>query len=261
MKENLWIITDKTMTEDEARAAIASVDTWNIDRIDEMTEAEARIMAEQHEVIKGHDVYFIDFGGYFKFGYVVFCRGHHMRHASDFELHHKSDSRDQLYKYYKQQLNKKLYTEKGLAAKLKNYHDYKARKNYLLNYYSDMENHISCFGIFSDPEFKARYEAETKDLQFNRYTFSYCRSLDFIYKCADLDEALKNALEATRHDFDYWKEAFRYEFSNYECIYGGRYSEAASDATNGNALNEVQKRAYKEAKREYEKYYYENDLI
>lgn len=261
MKENLWIITDRTMTEDEARAAIASVDTWDIDRIDEMTEAEARVMAEQHEVIKGHDIYFIDFGGYFKYSYVVFCRGHHMRHASDFELQHKGDSRDQLYKYYKQQLNKKLYTEKGLAAKLKNYHDYKARKNYLLNYYCDMENHISPYGNFNDPEFKAQHEAATKDLYFNYAIWGYYSSPEFVDKCKALDNAIEAAREAMSNDFDYWKKAFRYEFSNYECIYGGRYSEAASDATNGNALNEVQKRAYKEAKREYEKYYYDNDLI
>lgn len=261
MNKLLWTITDKTMTEDEARAAISAVDTWDIDRIYEITEAEARIMAERHEVVKGHDVYFIDFGGYFKFSYLVFRRGHHMRHASDFELHHPRKTRDQLYKFYRTCLKKKLFTEKGLAAKLKSYGDYTARKNYLTNYYCDMENHISCFGNFSDPEFEKQYEAETKDLYLNRITFGYCRNPEFVEKCVDLYNAVEAAKDAMNNDFEYWKKAFRYEFSNFECIYGGRYIEAASAATNGKPLNDVQKRAYKEAKREYENYYYDNDLI
>lgn len=38
MNKLLWTITDKTMTEDEARAAISAVDTWDIDRIYEITD-------------------------------------------------------------------------------------------------------------------------------------------------------------------------------------------------------------------------------
>lgn len=261
MKENLWIITDRKIDEATAREIIAGGGDWNIDSIENITEQEAQLMAERHEVIKGHNIYFIDFKGAFGYSYVTFKNGHHLRYAADYQLHHSHRSRDQLYKYYKQQLNKKLYTEKGLAAKLKNYHDYKARKNYLLNYYCDMENHISPYGNFNDPEFKAQHEAATKDLYFNYAIWGYYSSPEFVDKCEALDNAIEAAREAMSNDFDYWKKAFRYEFSNYECIYGGRYSEAASNATNGNALNEVQKRAYKEAKREYEKYYYDNDLI
>lgn len=261
MNKLVWTITDRTMTEAEARDAIRNIDIWDIDHIDKITEAEARIMADQHEVVKGHDIYFIDFGGYFKFGYVVFCSGHHMRHASDFELHHSGKSREELYKFYRACLKKKLFTEKGLAAKLKNYNDYQARKNYLTNYYCDMENYIFSMGNFGDPEFKAQHEAETKDLYFNNVTFGYYRNPDFVKKCADLYDAIEAAKDAMSSDFEYWKKAFRYEFGNYECIYGGRYIEAAAAATNGKPLNDIQKRAYKEAKREYENYYYDNDLI
>lgn len=261
MNKSLWIITDRKIDEATAREIIAGGGDWNIDSIENMTEQEAQLMAERHEVIKGHDIYFIDFKGAFGYSYVTFKNGHHLRYAADYQLHHSHRSRAELNEYYLKSLKSRLFSEAEFYTKIKDYHEYRARRNYLTNYYSDMENHISCFGIFSDPEFKARYEAETKDLHFNHYTFSYCRSLDFIYNCAELDKALKNALEATRHNFEFWKKAFRYEFANYECIYGGRYNEAANDANDNKPLNDIQKRAYKEAKREYEKYYYNEGLI
>ena len=61
-------------------------------------------------------------------------------------------------------------------------------------------------------------------------------------------------------NFEYWKKAFRYEFGNYECIYGGRYEEAAAAATNGNPLNDIQNAAYIKAMEEYENYYCDHDF-
>lgn len=256
----LWIITKKEMTEAEARQKISSTETWNIDRIESISEAEAQVMAEKHEVIKGHDVYFIDFGGYFKYSYVVFLRGHLLRYAGDYELHHTSMSREQLEKWYAKTLKQKLFTERQLKNKLRNYGDYQRRMYYLHNYYGDLEDHISIFGDGTNKEFVAEYNREKANLHYNKVTFAYYKNPEFVQKCADLEKDIEAAREAMDNDFEYWKKAFRYEFGNYECIYGGRYTEAAYAATNGNSLNDIQKKAFQAAKQEYEEYYYKHDF-
>ena len=114
----VWTITKREMTEAGARRRIDSIECWSIDDIYDISEAEAQIMAEKHEVIKGHDVYYIDFGGYFKYSYIVFFNGHLLRHARDYELHHTHMTRDQLEKWYTKTLKKTLYTERQLKNKL-----------------------------------------------------------------------------------------------------------------------------------------------
>lgn len=251
----LWINTDKANLSRENLPA-----EWKIDLIEDLTESEAAEMAETHEVIKGHDIYFIDFGGYFKFSYLVFLNGHHIRYAGDYELHHNDMTKEKLYDYYRKSIKKKLYTERELGHKLKNYHDYKARMYYLQNYYCDLENHISRFGSFNDPEYTAAWEKATKNLHYSEVCFGYYENKEFVEKCSSLYAAVEAAREKANNDFDYWRKAFRYEFSNYECIYGGRYLEAAYAATNGEKFNEVQKRAYKAAMKEYEEYCFAHDM-
>jgi len=252
---NVWTITDAATID---RNNLPS--EWNIDLIQDITETEAQTMAEKHEVIKGHDVYFIDFKGYFGYSYVVFLRGHHIRYAGDYELHHKGKTREELDKWYKRCLNGKLYTERQLGNKLRNYGDYQNRMHYLHNYYGDLENHVSIFGDGSNAEYVAEYKRVTENLVYNPVTFAYYENADFVEKCIKLEKAIEAAKDAMNDDFEYWKKAFRYEFGNYECIYGGRYSEAAYAATNGKSLNDIQKKAFKEAKREYEEYCYSHDM-
>lgn len=257
---NVWTITDGKMEEETARYIIENAGDWNIDMIRDLTETEAQIMAEKHEVIKGHDVYFINFEGYFGYSYVVFLRGHHIRYAGDYELHHKGKTREELDKWYRRCLSKKLYTERQLGNKLRNYGDYQNRRYYLHNYYGDTENHVSIFGDGSNKEFVAEYKRVTEKLFYSDVTFAYYESAEFVEKLKDLEAKIEAAKDAMNNDFDYWKKAFRYEFANYECIYGGRYTEAAYAATNGKSLNDIQKRAFKEAKREYERYCYDHDM-
>ena len=260
MNKNLWIITDRQMTEKEAAKYIAETETWDIEKIENLPEQVAKLKAERHEIIKGHDVYFIDFEGYFGYSYVVYLRGHQLRYAGDYELHHSDKSREQLNKLYKRNLNAKLYTERGLGNKLKSYNDYRARNYYLHNYYCDLENHVSIYGNFNDSEVVAAYKDLTKGLTYNPVAFAYYSNEAFVGKCQELELAIESAKNALNEDCEYWKKAFRYEFANYECIYGGRYAEAAYAATNGKSLNDIQKRAFKEAKSEYERYCYDHDM-
>ena len=69
---------------------------YNIRDIEALTESGAAAFAEEMEEIKGHQVYFIDFGGYFGFSALVFADGQHIYYANDYELHHKGKSREEL---------------------------------------------------------------------------------------------------------------------------------------------------------------------
>ena len=51
---------------------------WNIRTIEAITDAEAFMMQEDYAEINGHDVYFVDFGGYFGFSALVFKDGAHI---------------------------------------------------------------------------------------------------------------------------------------------------------------------------------------
>lgn len=255
-----WTITKREMSVTTAQSAIDNMSCWNIDSIESLSEEEAIIMAEDHEIIKGHDVYFIDFKGHFGYSCMVFWDHHIIRYAGDYELHHKGESREELHERYIKALNGKLYTDEELAAPLTDYHDYQRRCYYMSNYYGDRENHVSYFHIFNKEGVEEAYRAAIKDLHENPVCCGYYESAEFVKGCIELLEKIEDAKNAIQNDFDFWKKAFYYEFGNYECIYGGRYMEAAYGATNGEPLNEVQKMAYREAKKEYEKWCYEHDL-
>lgn len=83
---------------------------YTIRDIESLTEAQAAGIAIEATAIKGHQVYFVDFGGYFGYSALVFADGHHIKYANDYELHHKDKSRDELREFYFDSLNKKLFT-------------------------------------------------------------------------------------------------------------------------------------------------------
>lgn len=253
MKVNVWTITDRKNTEAEAREHIASIDTWNIDDIHSITETEAQIMAESHEVIKGHDIYFIDFGGYFKYSCIVFLHGHNLRYAGDYELHHSNRTREELHKWYVNALEHKLFTEEQLKGQLTDYDEYTARRDYLHNYFGDSENHVSVFGDGTNKDYVAEFKRVTATLVCNPVTFAYYESAAFVEKCKQLEQDIEAAKEVMTGDIEYWKKAFYYEFANHECIYSGEYESAAYVATNGKELNDIQKKAYIAALEKYER--------
>ena len=51
---------------------------WNIDTIQALDERGAQAIALETMQIKGHSVYFTDFGGHFKYSALVFADGRHM---------------------------------------------------------------------------------------------------------------------------------------------------------------------------------------
>lgn len=171
--------------------------------------------------------FFINFKGHFGYSYVVFYNDHLIRYAGDYELHHNGKTREELHEMYIKALNDKLFTDEELESPLKNYNDYQRRCYYLNNYYGDRENHVSYFHIFNNKGVEEAYRKAIKDLYNNSVCCGYYKSADFVKKCKELSQKIENALKAMENNFDYWKNAFYHEFFNYECIIGGRYSEAA----------------------------------
>lgn len=257
--DDVWEITKPAKPISVAAIiAVSKIDNWNINEIETITEEIAMAMAETHEKVNDHDVYFIDFGGYFGYSALVFRNGHHIYHANEYELHlrHMNMNRAEIHSYMKSQLNKKLYTNEQLIAPLTDYHDYKRRMYYIRNYYDMQFNYVSAFSIVSESK-----EAEEKKhmikekLYFSTISYSYVEHKSIIAAIQHLYDYVETRRIGKANDFDYWKSAFEYEFANYECIYGGDYMTAAYSATNGNSLNDVQKAAYSAAMEDYERHY------
>lgn len=259
---DFWTITkpENPRTAAEAESYINSVDNWNIDNIENLQEIDCILLAVDHEKIKEHDVYFVDFKGYFGYSAIVFYDGAMIRHTNLYELHyrHSFTNREELHKYYIKLLNSRLYTDAELLQPLKNYTDYQNKTKYIRDYYSCRENYISAFQILTREEEKTAYKEATKNLHYNPVTFGYYESIDFCKKCVNLLMEIENQRKAMNDNLQYWKQAFYSEFFNYECQIGGRYEEAA-EATGITEFNEVQKQAFKEAKKEFLDYCYKHD--
>lgn len=261
MKEyNAWTITKNS--------AEISVDNWSYRDVEALSEKQAQELAEEHTKIKGHDIYFITFPKYYGYSAIVFYNGHLIRfatkHANQIPYSAENNSKENLKALYINNLNNELFTDQELAAPLKDYHDLRARKNYLVNYYGDREDHVSMFHIFNDEGVREAYREAIKDLHTSFVCHGHYKSQEFVNKANELAKAVEEAQKEKENDYEYLKSAFRYEFSNYECCYGGRYREAAEAVLSRSETietNEVQRKAFNDAKREYIKFCEEHDIF
>ncbi len=189
---------------------------YNIRDIEALTESDAFTVAEDMEEIKGHAVYFVDFGGYFGFSALVFADGRHIYYANDYELHHKGKSREELRALYVAKLNRVLFTESELAAPTSDPNEIDRRRYYLQNYYGMRRENVSCFQIFHNDAEEAAYSRKISGMVLNRVCFAYYSDRDFVKKCAQLQQGIEAAANANADNFDYWKSAFLYEMDNHE---------------------------------------------
>ena len=113
---------------------------YTIRDIEALTEEQAAAMAIETASVKGHQVYFVDFGGYFGYSVLVFADGHHIKYANDYELHHKDKSRDELQKFYLSSLSRKLFTADEMET-VSDYQDKQAKEYYIRNYYGLRRDH------------------------------------------------------------------------------------------------------------------------
>lgn len=240
---------------------------WTIKEIEQMTVDQAESMALSKENIKGFDIYFVDFGGYFGYSCLVFKDNHHIVYAGDYELHHRYDveaGRD-LKEIYTKRLNNILFTEEEISEPSKSYQEYLNKRYFLSNYYNDMEDHISIF----DTDRKDEYEANKEKMTYNPVGFGYYYNAEFVKHHKELWGKLIKANENNENDFEYMKSAFLREMYNHEyginwqgnwdvlsCFGNIEYTDSSNDLEiyfEQLGFDDTKKRAFAAAQKEYYK--------
>lgn len=242
------------------------MEEYTIRDIEALTEAQAEEMAIEATEIKGHQIYFVDFGGYFGYSVLAFADGHYIKYANDYELHHKGMSRDKLRDFYFRSLGNKLFTDEELGA-VTSYEDKKAKEYYIRNYYGMRRDHISMFFCGPDEE-REKLRKKTETMIFSSVFMAYYdkKDADFVKSGKELLAMLEKA-EPQNDNAEYWKGAFLREMFNHEyginwqadfdvCSCFGNCSSVANiddlnalfDACN---FSDIQRATYMAARREY----------
>ncbi len=203
--------------------------TWDIKQIEAITEPEAREMALEHLTIKDHDVYFVDFGGYFGYSALVFAEGHHIHYANDYKCHHcytvyeddgtthpSDTSSETLREKYISGLSNKLFTEEEIAAPLKEYGEFTRKMHYLHNYYSMRRDYVTIFCINPTEQQEQDFKRKTSSMIYDPYAFAYYDDAAFVNHHAELVDALYTAEAAMQESAEYWEGAFLHEMYNHE---------------------------------------------
>nr|DAG22210.1 MAG TPA: hypothetical protein [Caudoviricetes sp.]DAG32340.1 MAG TPA: hypothetical protein [Caudoviricetes sp.] len=241
---------------------------WTIKEIEAITQQQAAAMAESVQDIKGHQVYFVDFGGYFGFSALVYADGQPIIYANDYELHHQGRARADLRALYVSTLSEKLFTVDELRGPVSDYDELRAKEYYIRNYYGMRRPHVSMW--FAGPE--AQREALRRKVEKMVFSPVFCayydpKDADFVKQGAALLEGLSHANEANRENADFWESAFLYEMFNHEyginwqadfdvCGCFGNVS-GVRDYTDREKLfdacgfNDIQRQAYAAARRKY----------
>lgn len=237
---------------------------WRISNIEALTEADAATICESRETIKGHNVYFIDFAGYFGYSALVYFDGAYIHYANDYELHHKGRTRDELHTLYRDAMTNKLFTDDELET-IADYDDYERKSYFIRNLYTQRVPHVSAFRICITKAEEEAFSEEVKGLHFNPVSFCYMSDTEFITRQAQLMDALEAAKDKAANDYEYHKAAFIREMFNHE--YGINYQADYDTLSAFGPLNwsdddpesymqqlnfnDTQKRAYYDARREY----------
>lgn len=194
-----------------------TITEWTIKEIEVLTENEAQELAQESMTIKDHNIYFVDFGGYFGYSALVFKNNHHIRYADDYELHHKGKTHEELKEWYINALNNILYTESELLEPIKSYDESEAKSYFLRNYYGMQEDYISIFFIGTDEE-RAERKRETENMIYNPVAFAYYDKSkeDFVNHHIELYNQFEKIQEQRTYDPKYMESAFYSEMSNHE---------------------------------------------
>lgn len=241
---------------------------YTIRDIEALTEAQAAEMAIETVIVKGHQVYFVDFGGYFGYSALVFVDGHHIKYANDYELHHKGRSREELREFYLDSLSRKLFTAEEMET-VNDYQDKQAKEYYIRNYYGLRRDHISMFFCGPDKELE-RLRKKTENMIFSPVFMAYYdkKDADFVKHGKGLLSTLKKA-EPKKDNAEYWENAFLREMFNHEyginwqadfdvcsafgdCS-GVRDYEDIEELFTACKFSDVQRAAYMAARHEYSK--------
>lgn len=243
---------------------------WDIKEIEMLTETEARNMASEHMVIKGHDVFFVDFpDSCFGYSAVVFANGHHIYHANDYQLHHSYMTLEELRKWYIETMNNKLFTEAEICEPISSYDEYKRKSSFLMNHYGLRQDYISVYFIGSNEEREARKkQIESAGMIYCPVSLAYYdkSKLDFVSHLCELEEKLEERRAELDGNYDFLKSAYISEMWNHEYIinYQGNWDVLScfgdlvynadddfEDYFNQLNFDNIHRKAYRDARREY----------
>ena len=185
--------------------------------IEALTEYEVLKMDHEAVTINEHQVYFVDFEGYFGYSALVFRAGVHLYYANDYELHHKHMTRPELKKWYLETMKKKLFSDEMIAAPVNDYTEGQRKEDYLRNYYPLMcIDKISAFHIFHNEAEEALFKEEVKEMIYNPIGFFYTKDRAFSDRLIELYRIAQESKEGSKDNYSYWVEAFKYEMFNHE---------------------------------------------
>ena len=242
---------------------------WTISEIEALTLAEVKAMEEECVEINGHDIHFVDFGGYFGYSALVFKDGAHIYYANDYELHHKGRSKEELKAWYMETLPNKIFADKDLEI-VENYDDYERKDYFLRNYYIQRISYETAFHIYHNETEEKEFKKKIKGMFYNPISFCYVepKYKEFCKTQAELLGKLESAKEAASNDnFEYWKKAFLSEMFNHEygiawdadynvisCFAPIKYENITLEQCFDDAkFTKVQRKAYRAARDEYYK--------
>jgi hypothetical protein len=198
---------------------------YSIKDIENLTEKEVKTMAIEHILIKGFDVYMVDFGGYFGYSALVFKNTRHIYYANEYELHHTSIKGNMaaLRTRYINYLHGKLFTDDELLT-VRNYTDYEHKNYFIRNYWNMQFNHVSMFAI-GDKAIK-ELEEKTKEKYFSPACFCYFDSKEIADTSVKLIDNLEKEWNELFKNPVNFREAVHRELVNHEAGYTGDYEEA-----------------------------------
>ena len=243
---------------------------YNITDIENITEDMAREIGELKEV-KGHQVYLVDFGGYFKRSLLVFRNGRQIKYANEYELHHdwwvKENPDGDLFEYMLGKMERKLFTDDEFGVVV-DYDDYDRKASYLHNYYGLQTEYQSIFGIYQTEEEKKAIQKKIKTWFYNPVGFCYMPDKAFVDRHIELMNTLEKAKNSKANDYAYYKDAFKREMANHEYHINWQadydtlsaFGNVEWHGENVAAMNkyfdelnftETQRKAYIDARREY----------
>lgn len=215
--------------------SIKGIEALNLDEVKALSNM---ILGSSMEIVKGHEIYFIDFRGYFGYSALVFLNGKHLYYADDFQLHHKMiftytgdevqqtpHTPETLKKYYMESMQNKLFTFEELQNAF-SYDEYQRKDYYFRNYWIMQFDRLSAF-VISGTEEEKHFNKSKKDYPFyNSYAFCYMKDKKIIDMQIETARKLQESYKSILSDPDRFRQAIRYELSNHEACITCDYSEA-----------------------------------
>ena len=186
-------------------------DSYTISEIERFSSLYIATIADEHHVVKGHDVYMVDLGGRFGFSALVCADGMHLYYANDYQLHHSTKTVDELRDWYLMTMEHKLFTEEELLAPATSYDEQQRKAHYLHNHYAMRRPRVSIFG--DAPKW---FAAEKSSMFFSPVGFGWYHDKWFVDHMNELHEGMERATEAMRGNYDYMFKAFVHEMYNHE---------------------------------------------